>query len=169
MRCKICKSQFKTYYEELRSKDAPIPRIFDESRKLGDSFSEQSLYRHFQNHYSINKTKVIPESLICYIIISIFKDYLIVPFPNRVFVEKVKNSIEKHLSKAYWTSEKELYSDLKRMIGELTEYMDLDTFNTNWKRAINEPNKCSPFEGMSFHEYFLTIISETKTTNPLSP
>jgi len=149
MRCKICKSQFKTYYEELRSKSLPIPRIFDESRKLGDNFSEQSMYRHFQNHYSTDKTKVIPDSLTCYVVIPIFKDYLTLPF-----IERLKPLFKKYMDKAYWNSEKELYQDLRNVVKELSEYLDLDTFNDNWKRAINQPNYCSPFDGKSFHEYF---------------
>jgi len=64
--------------------------------------------------------------------------------------------VKTYVDKAYWNSEKELYQSLKNVVKELDGYLDLETFNNNWNRAINDPNGCPPFNGKSFHEYYHT-------------
>lgn len=148
MRCKVCKSNFKSYYEELKSKGYNIPKIYDEAIKIGDSFSIQSLYRHFQSHYSKEGITVIPKELATHIIIYIFKDYV-----DRYNIRRIMSILYKHLNKPYWETKKKLYKDIKKCIKEL-DVMDIDTFNRIWKQAINQPLYFNPFNNKSFNEYF---------------
>jgi len=148
MRCKVCKSPFKKYYEELRDKEMAIPKIFNESRKIGEKFSKQSLYRHFQNHYNQEGIKVIPEDLAIYVIMHIFKDYV-----NKYNINRVMPILHKYLDKPYCESKKELYKSLKKAITHLDDF-DIDKFNLLWEQAINEPIDYKPFSGKTFNEYF---------------
>lgn len=148
MRCKVCKSSYKKYYDELRDKGMSIPKIFNECIKIGDKFSIQSLYRHFQNHYNQEGIKVIPQELAIHVIISIFKDYV-----NRYNVKRLMPTLYKHLDKPYWESKKQLYKALKKVIEEIDDF-DLDTFNELWEQVTNHPIHWRPFNGKSFNEYF---------------
>jgi len=148
MKCLVCKSDFTKYYEELRDKEMPIPKIYDECIKIGDKFSIQSLYRHFQNHYNSEGIKVIPEELALYVVMPIFKDYV-----NRYNIERVMSFLHKYLDKPYCESKKELYRALKSVIENLDDF-DTDTFDELWNQAINQPIQRKPFSGLSFNEYF---------------
>ena len=148
MRCLVCKSDFTKYYEQLRKKGSTIPKIFNESRKIGETFSEQSLYRHFRNHYDKEGIKVIPEQLAIYVIIPVFKDYV-----NKSNIKKTMSILTKYLPKPYVETKKELYKSLKKAITDLDDF-DINKFNILWEQAINEPLSFKPFSGKSFNEYF---------------
>ena len=148
MRCLVCKSDFTKYYEDLRKKGSTIPQIFSESRKIGDSFSEQSLYRHFQKHYNQEGIKVVPEQLAIYVIVPIFKDYV-----NKSNIKKTMSSLTRYLDKPYCESKKALYRALKKAITDLDDF-HVDKFNLLWEEAINKPFSFKPFSGKTFNEYF---------------
>ena len=148
MKCLVCKSDFTKYYEDLRDKEMPIPKIYDECIKIGDRFSIQSLYRHFQNHYNKEGITVIPEELALYVIMPIFKDYV-----NRYNIKRVMPILKKYLDKPYCESKKALYKSLKKAITDLDDF-DINKFNILWEQAINKPLSFKPFSGKSFNEYF---------------
>lgn len=148
VRCKVCKSSFKSYYEELKAKGWNIPKIYDEVVKIGDSFSIQSLYRHFQSHYNPEGIKIIPSECATHIVIYIFKDFV-----DRYNIRGIMPILYKNLSKPYWNTKKELYKDIKKCVKEL-DVIDIKTFDRIWKEAINRPLYYSPFNNRSFNEYF---------------
>jgi len=148
MRCLVCRSSFRTYYEELRGKGYNVPKIYNECVKIGEKFSIQSLYRHFANHYNPKGINVIPKELASHIVISIFKNYV-----DEYNIRRIMPILHKYLSKPYWKSKKELYRDIKKCVKEL-DIMNVDSLNKIWKQAINEPLYFNPFNNQSFNEYF---------------
>lgn len=154
MRCKVCSSSFKKYYEELRTKGMSIPSIFNETRRIGEQFSEQSLYRHFQSHYNREGIKVISESDSIYIIVGILREYIEKHGSSCVTEDgRLIPLMRKYLSQPYHNSKNELKEALKKVVLELGDYLDSDGFEEAWERETNKPNYSS-FNGESFNQRF---------------
>jgi len=144
-RCKVCKSAFKDYYHKLRREGTKIKRIYNECIKLQEDFSEQSLYRHFQNHYSKKEYSVLPSNcVIGHIFVYLFRSEDVY-----ILQKKLTPLLMKYPFKLYYKTRKDLYDDILAVCKELGYEQRL---KDEWEDILNCKIPYSPFNNKMIRE-----------------
>jgi len=144
VRCKVCNSAFKDYYHKLRREGTKIRRIYNECAKLQEDFSEQSLYRHFQNHFNQKGLSVIPSICMQEILVYLFRNA-----DTYMLQKKIVPLCKKYPFKPYYKFRREIYDDLMNICRELG-YEQI--FRSEWEGILNVKIPYSPFNNKTIRE-----------------